>query len=343
MSRLLVPEPRAPIAPRRAAPSFAVAIPAFQSAATIADAVESALGQTVAPDEIIVVDDGSTDRTVEVLDRYRREIKLLHKANGGGASALNVALRAASSEFVVVLDSDDVYLPERIEELRRLATERPDLDVLATDAYFESDGQLTGRFNHANPFPVAAQRESILRSCYLFAPAVRRQRLLEVGGFDERLRIAYDWDCWIRVLLAGGPAGLVDRALMRYRLHAGSLAANRVAALEERVVVLRKVASARHSLSPSERAALRESLAVHRSTARLARAQTALLRRTPGRRRYALRAAVARGFPPRTRAQAVLAVVAPGRAAKRLAADDAGTSRFVERPVERADTRSDQI
>src|SRR6185437_8640039 len=126
--------------------------------------------------------------------------------------------------------------------------------------YFESDGGLIGRFNQANPFPVIRQREVILRTCYLFAPAVRRRRLLEIGGFDERLRIAYDWDCWIRVLLVGGKAGLVDRPLIRYRLRPDSLSADRLPAFEERLTVLRKIASANYALSAPERVALQRSL-----------------------------------------------------------------------------------
>jgi glycosyltransferase involved in cell wall biosynthesis len=336
MSGFLVPAPRCAVQPAAFAPSFAVVVPAYQAAATIADAVESALGQTVSPEEVIIVDDGSTDGTSDLLSPYRDRITLLQKSNGGGASALNVAIEAASSDFIVVLDSDDAYLPERIEELRRLAVMRPDLDLLSTDAYFESEGQITGRFNRANPFPVSDQREAMLRSCYLFAPAIRRRRLLEIGGFDEQLRIAYDWDCWIRVLLAGAQAGLVDRPLMRYRLHPGSLSADRRAALEERVVVLRKLASGNHSLSAAEAATLQRSLTIHRSTARLARAQIALLRGLPGARRYALRVALGRGFPPRTRARALLAAVAPGRAAKVLAREaetGASASRLLARPT----------
>src|SRR5579884_983076 len=181
MSDFLVPEPFPAMAPATAPPTFAVVIPAYQAAPTVTDAVDSALGQTVPPEEIIVVDDGSTDGTADVLSPYLDRIKLLRKSNGGGASALNAAIDAASSDFIVVLDADDLYLPGRLAELRRLAIERPDLDVLSTDAFFESAGRLSGRFNDANPFPVANQRTAILRVCYLFAPAVRRRRLLEIG------------------------------------------------------------------------------------------------------------------------------------------------------------------
>ncbi len=180
---------------------------------------------------------------------------------------------------------------------------------------------------------MANQRAAILRVCYLFAPAVRRRRLLEIGGFDERLRIAYDWDCWIRVLLGGAAAGLVDRPLMRYRLRPGSLSANRLCALEERVTVLLKVASAKYPLAAPERVALQQSLSTHRATARLARAQNALLRGGPDARRCALRVALGQGFPLSTRAEALLATLAPSHAAKRVAADaKAGTSRLLTRP-----------
>ena len=125
-------------------PSFSVIIPAYQAAGTIAQAVESALDQTVPAHEVIICDDGSTDDLEGALAPYRDRITLIHKENGGGASALNAAASAASGDFVVVLDSDDTYEPERLEALGALAAARPDLDVLMTDSYLEAGGRVVG-------------------------------------------------------------------------------------------------------------------------------------------------------------------------------------------------------
>jgi len=319
MTEYLAPEPKSSVTPN-SAPTFSVVIPAYQAADTIGDTLRSVLAQTRMPDEIVVCDDGSTDELGRALSPFMDRITLLRKSNGGGASALNVAVDAASGDFVVVLDSDDAYAPERLEELQRLAVARPDLDLLSTDAYFEVDGRITGTFiTGVNPFPVTSQGEQMLRSCYLLAPAIRRAQLIEVGGFDESLRIAYDWDCWTRLVLNGAAVGLVAHPLLYYRLREGSLAADRLPALEERVLVLEKVARSTVPLTAAESAALKQSTAFHRARVRRARAQAALLNRDPAARRRSLEVALSTGSSPRVRLSALLAALAPKRAARRLA------------------------
>src|SRR5881397_737144 len=165
MSRFLAP-PERPAEPGPP-PSFSVIIAAYQAAHTIGEAVESALEQTSPPHEVIVCDDGSTDDLAGTLTPYGGRIVLLRKENGGAASARNVALRAASGEFVAQLDSDDAFLPTRLEALGELAGARPDLDILATDANFEVDGHVVGRFYGSQPFPIEHQRTAIFDRCFV--------------------------------------------------------------------------------------------------------------------------------------------------------------------------------
>jgi hypothetical protein len=317
MRKHVAPPPRAPL-PEAARPTFSIMIPAYQAAATIPEAIDSALSQTVLAHEVIVCDDGSTDGLREALGPWVERVRLLRKDNGGGASALNAAARAASGEFVVVLDADDAYLPERIEALEELARARPDLDLITTDAYFEADGRRAGRFNQANPFAGDDQSKAILERCFIGWPAIRRRRLLEIGGFDEALRIGYDWDCWIRLIRSGALAGLVDEPLMLYRLTPGSLAADRVAAFRERVTLLEKVRT-HPELRPEERRVLERSLATHRRRALRAEAIAALDAGDPTARQRALAVAVGPGFGLGTRARAVAAAAAPGVTGRWLA------------------------
>src|SRR5438132_894803 len=107
----VAPEPVHPIE-RGSAPSFSIIIPAYQAAEVITDAVESALAQTLPPHEVIVCDDGSTDDLRGALAPYAGEITLLHKEHGGVAGTRNVAIRAATGDFVASLDSDNKLLPE---------------------------------------------------------------------------------------------------------------------------------------------------------------------------------------------------------------------------------------
>jgi hypothetical protein len=330
MSRFLAPPPERPVEPGPP-PRFSVLVPAYNAAATIAETVESALGQTAPPHEVVVCDDGSTDDLEGALAPYRDRIAFVRKENGGGASALNAAAARASGDFLVVLDSDDAYLPTRLAEMGALAAARPDLDVLSTDALLEVDARPVARFyTDAQPFPVEGQREAILDRCYLFAPAVRRERLERIGGWDESIPIAYDWDCWLRLVLDGCRVGIVDEPLVRYRLRPGSLASRRAEALRDRVVVLEKARS-HPALTAEERRALEGSLRDKRRRALLAEAEAGLRLGADGRRR-ALALAAGPGLPLGTRLKAVAAALFPAAARRKL--EERAPP---ERPVPRGD------
>ncbi|HET7129087.1 MAG TPA: glycosyltransferase family A protein [Gaiellaceae bacterium] len=259
----LAPMPDRDVVPG-AAPTFSVVIPAYQAAGTIGDALGSVATQTRPPLEVIVCDDGSTDSLEPALEPWRDGIELLRKENGGGASALNTGVRAASGDFVVILDADDTYEPRRLEALVELATERPDLDIVTTDAFLEIEGTVRGRFSDSTPFVTDDQPRGILRACFIGGwPAIRRSTVVARGGFDESLRIAYDWECWIRVVLSGSRAGCVDEPLMTYRLRPTGLTGDRVASLRARVAMLEGVA--RRALGPDERSVLAETIRTERA------------------------------------------------------------------------------
>jgi glycosyltransferase involved in cell wall biosynthesis len=293
-------------------------VPAYQAAGSIADAVESALAQTVPPLEIVVSDDGSTDRLEPALAPYRGRITLLRRPHRGVSAARNAALEVVRGDFVANLDADDVFLPERLEALGELGMAHPDLDILATDAWFEVGGVRQGRFNRLNGFPIDDQRTGILSLCFVLSPAVRRERLLAVGGFDESLARAEDWECWIRLVLGGSRVGLVDEPLYVYRLRDDSLTADHPAALRSRVAMLDKVAT-RHDLEARELALVRSLREERNREALLAEAEAALLARSKDARRRALRVATGPGFGPATRAKAMVAAVVPALAAGALA------------------------
>jgi GT2 family glycosyltransferase len=306
--------------PRAAIPSFSVIIPVHDAADVVCDAIDSALDQTLPAHEIIVYDDGSDAELREVLGRYGDAIALLHGAHSGVAHARNAAVARATGEFVVMLDADDRFLSERLQALGELAAERPDLDVLATDALLEVDGTVTGRFNGSTPFEIADQRSAILDRCFFGWPAIRRSRLLAIGGFDESLRAGSDWECAIRLILSGCVAGLVDEALYCYRLRPGSLTSDRVETLRDRVRLLETTAN-NPGLSPLERQRLSASIAAKRRKLRRAEAEVALRDGDRDARIRSLRLACSKGAPPRVRLQALAWALAPRWAAHRLTVD----------------------
>jgi hypothetical protein len=301
-----------------AAPTFSVVIATYNAAGTIPEAVKSALEQTLRPLEVIVCDDGSTDGTAAALEPYRDRVIYVRKQRGGAASARNAALEHANGEFFAVLDADDAYLPQRLEALAGLAVARPDLDILCTDAFFEVDSRIVGRFGEECPFAIADQRAAILERCFCAWPAVRRTTLVAAGGFDESLRTGSDWECAIRLLFRGAVAGLVDEPLYSYRVHGQSLTADRVRTLNDRVAFLER-AGRSYALGPTERAALTRSLRRQRAALVLTEAEAALRERTRDARSRALAAARSPGVAMRSRIAAAAAAIAPRTAARALA------------------------
>jgi glycosyltransferase involved in cell wall biosynthesis len=314
----LAPAPAAPV-DCGATPTFSIVIAAYQAEQFVAAAIESALAQTVPPHEIVVCDDGSTDGTAKAVEPYRDRIVFLQKENGGEGSAKNAAARAASGEFVALLDADDAYLPERLEALGQLSAARPDLDIVTADALVEVDGERTRRvYAEASRFEVDDQRAAILRGNFICGHcAIRRETFLAAGGFDDSIRYTADWDCWIRLILAGARVGLVHEPLSVYRIWAGSLSSSRVAYAKGHVQTLEK-AAARDDLSRDEQALVERSLARRRRSAALTEAEAALAEGDRDARRLLLGVAAGRGFGVRMRLKAVAAAIAPGATRRAL-------------------------
>jgi glycosyltransferase involved in cell wall biosynthesis len=300
-------------------PTFAIVITAYEAAATIAAAVDSALAQTRPAEEVIVVDDGSRDDLAGALAPYGDKIKVIRRENGGGAAARNSGWRAAESDFMAVLDADDAYHPRRLEAIARLAAREPGLDLVTTDARLLAGGEPAGTFATYTPFVRENQRTAIFWTCFVGGwPAVRLSRLEAIGGFDEEMRIAYDWDCWLRCILDGAKAGFVDEPYYDYVLHQGSLSASRTPSLWERARLLEK-ARGNPNLREEERPELERAVRMHRSRAVDAETQAAIY--GDGERRKLAGLAVAPRLERRARLGAALGFVAPPLA-RRLVHED---------------------
>lgn len=306
------PPPRHEIEPRSRAPTFSVVIAAYQAADCIGEAIASALAQTEPAHEVIVCDDGSTDAIETALAPFRSAIEVIRKENGGEASAKNVGARAASGEFVAILDADDVYLPERLTALGQLGRQRPDLDILTSDAYLELDGKVIRRVYTPNwPFVENDQRRAILQRNFVFGHvAVRREALLEIGGFDEEIRRATDWDCWIRMIVEGAMVGAVLEPLARYRVKPASLSADRAGMLEGGLQSLGKALRDQRLDRPEQETVKSTMRRLERDLLRIRLNQVISGPKQEIRSR-ATRIAFTRSTPARTRVKAVVAAVSP--------------------------------
>lgn len=325
MSRhFLAPPPLASLEASSAAePSFSIVIAAYQVAPFIAEAVRSALSQTRPPHEVIVCDDGSTDELPTALAPFRDRIVLISQENAGVAAAKDAGARAASGDFVAFLDGDDSYEPARLEALGALAAARPDLDILSTDGFIQVGERKVRRMYDASwTFETENQRPVILERPFVGGnSAVRRQRFLDVGGFDRRFRAAEDWDLWIRLILDGSQAGFIPEPLATWRVREGSLSAHRIPLFTWSVRALEK-AAARDDLRPDERRALERSLRSWSRDLTLAEVREGLMTDPSACRSKLLRLGTQRGVPAKTRAKVLFAAAAPRVAGRRLRRQD---------------------
>jgi glycosyltransferase involved in cell wall biosynthesis len=204
-----------------------VVMAAFDEEAFIAEALQSVLAQTYHPLEIIVVDDGSGDRTAEIAQAY--EVCLLRRPHLGASAARNAGLAVARGAYWTVFDADDVMPPERLAGQVAYLEEHPELGmVLGLTEAFVSPGE--PRPAHYNPVwdsgPFRGHPGTML-AC--------RAVLEAVGPFDETLRLGEDVDWQARAKDAGVQAGQVDQPSLRYRIHRGNtssdIRANRHATL----------------------------------------------------------------------------------------------------------------
>ena len=194
---------------RRAAsfPSGTVTVlmPVYNGAATIRRALDSVLGQTMPAQQVLVIDDGSTDDTATlVAEEYKDIVTLVQQPNGGVSSARNRGLRLAAGEYIAMLDADDWWAPGKLAAQVALLDDQT--DVVATYTGLVNVFVDTGREEAADAFPAERLQSHIRLENPALAPSammVRRSALESAGGFDPSLRTSEDWDLWFRLLKQG--------------------------------------------------------------------------------------------------------------------------------------------
>lgn len=200
-----------------------VIIPSYNHATYIRQCVDSVLGQTCRDLEVIVVDDGSSDGSLEILQSYGDAITLIYQDNRGTQAARNAAIAASSGELIAILDSDDYWLPHKLAAQVALFDRRPELGLVYAFAdTVNPAGERTNVGWHLgapviHPYGALAQ---LLLGCYIPAltATFRRTCIEDVGSFDENLLGSGDWDLWIRIA-ARYPIACVEQPLAHYRIH----------------------------------------------------------------------------------------------------------------------------
>ncbi len=192
---------------------WSVVIPCHNAGPYVAGALRSVAGQTAAAHEVIVVDDGSTDDSVAAVEASGVGVRLLSTGGGaGGSGARNVGIRAATGEWVAFLDADDLWHPDHLERVQRLVEGTGDVGCLNhIDVMSAAGGDVERHRRQLVPLEGGA-RTGLTHTAYLelyakttsfvgmTACCIRRDRLLEVGGFDEKQRRRHDIELWLRVI-----------------------------------------------------------------------------------------------------------------------------------------------
>ena len=193
------------------APLVSVIIPAFNCGRFAAEAVESALAQDYKPMQVIVINDGSTDDTLAVLETFGAAIHLIDQKNGGPPAARNSGLRVARGAYIAFLDADDVWLPGKISAQVAYLEGHPKIGIVYTDWHVWQP-EIDGSFRRpliGNPISgdltLDATRSGclynrLLLDCELLTTTVMLRASLarEIGEFDPTLLIGEDYDYWIR-------------------------------------------------------------------------------------------------------------------------------------------------
>lgn len=207
-------------------PKVSVIIPTYNRANYICEAIDSVIAQTCKDYEIIVVDDGSTDNTKDAIKKYDGKIRYIYQKNRGVAAARNAGIRQAVGRYIAFCDSDDIWLPLKLEKQLILFEENLMVGFVYCFMLVESKGALSKRILPSKP----AQNFSDLliygAAIPLSSVVIRKEWLLEVGFFDESMKYVEDYDLWLRILLKYKEVKYIQEPLAIWRQHGDNISSD---------------------------------------------------------------------------------------------------------------------
>jgi glycosyltransferase involved in cell wall biosynthesis len=215
----------------KSGPLVSVVMPAYNASKYIARAIESVLNQSYGNFELIIVDDGSTDNTKDVIAGFKDDrIKYFRKENGGASSARNFAIGKSEGSFIAILDADDMIMPELICSCLDEFEKHPDADlVYCNDTLIDCDG----RPMRVIEFPEYTERNMLIRDLFRsgypvvpFRTCIRKSVFDKIGFYDESLLVGEDYDMMRRFVKQGLKASHLKRALYLRRMVSDSLSRN---------------------------------------------------------------------------------------------------------------------
>jgi glycosyltransferase involved in cell wall biosynthesis len=225
-------------------PKVSVIIPAYNAIAYLKEAVDSVLKQTFTDFEVLIVDDGSSDGTVEWASQIPDpRVRLISQENQGSSGARNTGITAAQGEYIALLDADDIWQPTKLQKQVRYLEENPSIGLVDTwTVLINQQGQSTGKIvvSYAEGDDVWKQLVQFKPVCPCDStPLIRRRCFETVGLFNTELPFLEDLDMWIR-LASQYRFGVIKEPLVQYRQHPGSKSTNCQGTLEAFRTIIEK-------------------------------------------------------------------------------------------------------
>ena len=216
-----------------------VVIPVYNAEAHLEETLASVFAQTYPHIEIVAVDDGSRDRSVEILEKYRHRIRVVRQKNSGAAAARNLGVREAKGKWIAFLDADDLWSVDKVEHQLAACGARA---WSYTNSIFLGGVNDGKRDSDLTPKYQGQVLEQLICNNFVGTSSVMvlRQVFLEAGGFSESLQSIEDWEFWIR-LASHYEICYVSEPLVRYRVHSSSASRSTRATLPNHLRVIDQV------------------------------------------------------------------------------------------------------
>jgi len=198
--------------------SVSAIITVYNTERYVRDAIESVLNQTILPDEIIIVDDGSKDRTAEISKSYEPKVSYVFQENAGAGPARNTGIRNTRGNLMAFLDGDDIWSPEKIEKQKKIFEHNPEIDIVFTKARnFHSPELKPHEIIHAwGPMDEMA---GYVPSCAM----VKRASFFHVGWFSSHFKLGEFMDWYAKSKENGLKEYIIQEVLVHRRLHTSNL------------------------------------------------------------------------------------------------------------------------
>jgi glycosyltransferase involved in cell wall biosynthesis len=227
-------------------PQVSVVIPVYNGEATLDECLDSVLRQTLRPIEVVCVDDGSYDHSVDIIRNFGRNVRLVRQPHGDVSRARNTGVHSASGENIAFIDQDDLWEPGKLSKQLRVFRQQPETDLVFNDLikigasgnrrHPKDRNQVALGLNDRNLLAGLLRKNVLMPSAVM----IRRESFIRAGGFDEDFRTCGDYELWLRMAALGMKFRYVPEPLTLYRIHDRNTSKNTKTMHEDRLKAVRK-------------------------------------------------------------------------------------------------------